>query len=378
MSPNPCALLALIVLAAFPLGIALSAAETPTPQSFGKTKEGTAVERFTLKNANGVEVDIITWGGIVTRLVVPDRNGKPGDVVLGYDSLDPYLVPHPYFGALIGRYGNRIANGQFTLNGKVYTLAKNNGPNSLHGGLQGFDKRVWKGRGVNTAHGPGVELTYVSADGEEGYPGTLTAKVTYSLDADNALRIEYEATSDKHTVLNLTNHSYFNLAGVGAGDILSHEMQILADRFTPVDETLIPTGELRSVDGTPFDFRTPTRIGARIEADDEQIRFGKGYDHNFVLNGRAGSLRPVARVTEATSGRVLEVETTEPGVQFYTGNFLDGSLKGKRTVYRFRTGFCLETQHFPDSPNQPNFPSTVLAPGDTYRSTTVYRFSTTK
>lgn len=376
MTSCPYALLALIVLA-LPLGVALTADETPRPQPFGKTEDGTSIERYTLKNAHGVEVDVITWGGIVTRIVVPDRKGTPGDVALGYDTLEPYLKPHPYFGALVGRYGNRMANGQFTLNGKTYTLAKNNGPNSLHGGLKGFDKRVWKARGVTTPHGPGVELSYVSADGEEGYPGTLTTTVTYALGADNALRIDYQATTDKDTVLNLTNHSYFNLAGVGAGDILSHEMQILADRFTPVGETLIPTGELRPVEGTPFDFRTPTRIGARIDADDEQIRFGKGYDHNFVLNGQAGTLRPVARVSERTSGRVLEVETTEPGVQFYTGNFLDGSLRGKGTVYAFRTGFCLETQHFPDSPNQPRFPSTVLKPGQTYRSTTVYRFSTT-
>jgi aldose 1-epimerase len=380
MTSWPYALLALAVFASFPLGVALSAADAsgPSPQPYGKTREGTPVERYSLKNAHGVEIDIITWGGIVTRIVVPDRQGKLGDIALGFDRLEPYLEPHPFFGALVGRYANRIANGQFTLNGRTYTLAKNNGPNSLHGGLRGFDKRVWKGRGVLTGEGPGVELTYVSADGEEGYPGTLTAKVTYTLTDTNELRIAYEATTDKDTVVNLTNHSYFNLAGVGAGDILSHEVQILADRFTPVDSTLIPTGELRPVKGTPFDFRTPTRIGARINADDEQIRFGKGYDHNFVLDGPAGTLRRVARVTEATSGRVLEVETTEPGVQFYTGNFLDGSIKGKGAVYDFRTGFCLETQHFPDSPNQPSFPSTVLKPGQTYRTTTVYRFSTMK
>ena len=378
MTSYLCALVALVVLASFPLGVALSASDAPRPQPFGKTTDGVAIERYTLKNAKGVEVDVITWGGIVTRIMAPDRNGKPADIALGFERLEPYLEQHPYFGAIVGRYGNRIGNAQFTLGGKTYTLAKNNGPNSLHGGVRGFDKRVWKARGTSGANGPGVELTYVSADGEEGFPGTLTTKVTYTLTADNGLRIDYEATTDKDTVVNLTNHSYFNLAGVGSGDILGHELQIVADRFTPVDATLIPTGELRPVAGTPFDFRKPTRIGARIAAEDEQIRFGQGYDHNFVLNGPAGTLRLVARVTEPSSGRVLEVETTEPGVQFYTGNFLDGSLKGKGTVYNLRTGFCLETQHFPDSPNKPQFPSTVLKPGETYRTTTVYRFSTAR
>jgi aldose 1-epimerase len=354
----------------------LGAAEGPMKQSFGKTTDGRPIDRYTLKNAHGVEADVITWGAIVTRLVVPDRAGKPGDVVLGFDSLDGYLKTHPYFGAIVGRYGNRIAKGRFTLNGQTYTLAVNNGPNSLHGGLKGFDKQVWTARPLASADGPAVELTYVSKDGEEGYPGTLTARVTYTLTNGNALRIEYDITTDKDTVANVTNHSYFHLAGQGTGDILKHEVTINADRFTPVDDTLIPTGELRPVAGTPFDFRTPHAIGARIDAADEQIKFGKGYDHNFVLNGPAGTLRQAARVTEPTSGRVMEVYTTEPGVQFYTGNFLDGSVKGKGgAVYNFRNGFCFETQHFPNSPNTPAFPSAVVKAGEHYRSQTEYRFS---
>ena len=379
MPARPCVLL-MIVLPAVLAGVAAAMSpEPPAGRPFGKTPDGQAIERYTLRNANGVEADIITWGGIVTRLVVPDRSGKPGDVVLGFDGPEGYLAEHPYFGALIGRYGNRIARAQFTLNGKTYKLAANNGPNALHGGLRGFDKRLWSARPLSAPEGQALELTYVSKDGEEGYPGTLTARVVYTLTGDNVLRIEYEARTDQDTVVNLTNHSYFNLAGQASGDILSHVIQIDADRFTPVDATLIPTGELRPVAGTPFDFRTPERIGARIDANDEQIKAGKGYDHNFVLNGRMGTLRRAARVTEPASGRVMEVHTTEPGVQFYTGNFLDGSLKGKEgAVYKFRTGFCLETQHFPDSPNQPSFPSTVLKPGQTYRSKTEYRFSTAR
>jgi aldose 1-epimerase len=365
------------LLASAPAGLTLGAgaAEGPMKQSFGKTTDGRPIDRYTLKNAHGLEADVITWGAIVTRLVVPDRTGTPGDVVLGFDTLDGYLKEHPYFGAIVGRYGNRIAKGRFTLNGKTYTLATNNGPNSLHGGLKGFDKQVWTARPVTAADGQAVELSYVSKDGEEGYPGTLTARVTYTLTNSNALRIEYDLTSDKDTVANVTNHSYFNLAGQGTGDILSHEAMINADRFTPVDETLIPTGELRPVAGTPFDFRTPMPIGSRITATDEQIKFGKGYDHNFVVNGEAGSLRHAVRVTEKTSGRVMEVYTTEPGVQFYTGNFLDGSLRGKGgKVYAFRNGFCLETQHFPNSPNTPSFPTTVIRAGEHYKSQTEYRF----
>ena len=365
------------LLAAAPAGLTLSAgaAESPMKQSFGKTTDGHPIDRYTLRNDHGMEADIITRGAIVTRLMVPDRTGTPGDVVLGFDTLEGYLKENPYFGAIVGRYGNRIAKGRFTLNGKTYMLATNNGPNSLHGGLKGFDKQVWTARPVTSADGQALELTYVSKDGEEGYPGTLTATVTYTLTNDNALRIQYDITSDKDTVANITNHSYFNLAGQGTGDILSHEIMINADRFTPVDATLIPTGELRPVAGTPLDFRKATTIGSRITATDEQVRFGKGYDHNFVLNGEPGTLRQAVRVSEKTSGRVMEVYTTEPGVQFYTGNFLDGSLKGKGgKVYAFRNGFCLETQHFPNSPNTPSFPSTVIKPGEHYKSQTEYRF----
>jgi aldose 1-epimerase len=351
-------------------------AEAPTRMTktaFGKTTAGEEVELYTLKNAKGMQATITNYGGIVTSLKTPDRSGVYDDVVLGFDSIDGYLKEHPYFGALIGRYGNRIAKGRFTLNGVQYKLAQNNGENSLHGGIKGFDKRVWTAREVSGSE-PVLELTYVSKDGEEGYPGTLTTRVTYTLTDNNELKIDYLATTDKDTVLNLTNHSYFNLAG--DGQVLDHEISIAADRFTPVDAGLIPTGELKSVEGTPFDFRKSTPIGARINSNDEQITRGKGYDHNFVLNGEAGSLRQAARVKEAKTGRVMEVLTTEPGVQFYTGNFLDGSLTGKGgKVYAHRTGFCLETQHFPDSPNQPKFPSTVLKPGAEYRSTTVYRFS---
>jgi aldose 1-epimerase len=377
MPVRPFALFLFVLVALVPFGLALSAAgEAPVAQPFGTTREGATVERYVLKNSHGMEVDVITWGAIVQRIVVPDRKGTPADVVLGFDTLDGYLGLHPYFGAIVGRYGNRIANATFTLGGRKYTLAANNGPNSLHGGLKGFDKHVWKARPFATAAGPAVELTYVSPAGEEGYPGTLTAKVTYTVTEADELRIDYHLSSDAETVANVTNHSYFNLAGQGTGDVLKHEVRIQADRFTPVNATLIPTGELRSVQGTPFDFRAPTAIGARIEAKDEQIAYGKGYDHNWVLDGHMGTLRPAVQVTEPTSGRVLEVSTTEPGVQFYTGNFLDGTITGKGgAVYRNRFGFCLETQHFPDSPNQPSFPSTVIVPGRPHTSTTVYRFS---
>jgi aldose 1-epimerase len=346
-----------------------------TKRSVGNA-QGKPVEIYTLKNAGGVEAAITNYGGIVVSLKTPDRSGKFADVVLGFDSLDGYLKEHPYLGAIIGRYGNRIAKGRFKLNGVEYKLATNNGANALHGGLKGFDKVVWTAKEVSSPDSPALELTYVSKDGEEGYPGNLTATVRYTLTNKNELRIDYTATTDKDTVVNLTNHSYFNLAGEGAGDILGHQIMIDADRFTPVDEGLIPTGELKPVAGTPFDFRKPHAIGERIDAADEQIRRGKGYDHNFVLNGNMGTMRLAARVVEPKSGRVMEVSTTEPGVQFYTGNFLDGSVKGKGgKAYNFRYGFCLETQHFPDSPNQPKFPSTVLKPGQTYKSTTVYRFT---
>jgi aldose 1-epimerase len=349
---------------------------TITKASFGKTAEGTVVDLYTLTNAHGLEARITNYGGIVVSLKVPDRNGRLDDVVLGFDKLDDYLKGHPYFGALVGRYGNRIAKGKFTLSGKTYTLATNNGPNALHGGLKGFDKAVWQAKEAVMQDGPALELTYASKDGEEGYPGNLTAKVVYTLTNKDELRVEYAATTDQDTVVNLTQHSYFNLAGAGSQDILEHRMMLNAEKFTPVDSTLIPTGELRAVKGTPFDFTSPTAIGARISQDEEQIRFGKGYDHNFVLKGGGGSLELAARVTEPTTGRIMEAYTTEPGVQFYTGNFLDGTNIGKGgKAYKFRYGFCLEAQHFPDSPNHPAFPSTVLKPGQKYKQTTVYRFS---
>jgi aldose 1-epimerase len=296
--------------------------------------------------------------------------------VLGYDTLEPYTKPNPFFGTLVGRYANRIANGEFTLDGKKYTLTKNNGPNSLHGGLRGFDKKAWRPSVISTRDGEALQLTYFSKDGEEGYPGNLTATVTYALTDDNALSIDYQATTDADTVLNLTNHSYFNLAGHGSGRILDHQLTINANKFTPVNATLIPTGEWRSVDGTPFDFRKSTPIGTHIDAQDEQIQFGQGYDHNFVLN-RPGSVPSLAaRVIDPQSGRVMEVLTTQPGVQFYTANHISGEVKGKAgAIYRARGAYCFETQHFPDSPNQTSFPTTVLKPGETYRQTTVFRFS---
>lgn len=349
-----------------------------TKSDFGKTPEGQVSELYTLTNANGMQVAITNYGGRVVSILVPDRHGKMADVVIGFDHLDGYLGTNPYFGALVGRYGNRIANARFKLDGAEYKLAANNGPNSLHGGVKGFDKVFWTAR-ESSKNPPAIELTYVSKDGEEGYPGTLTSKVVYTLEPDNALRIDYHATTDKDTVLNLTNHSYFNLAGEGNGDILKQVMMINADRFTPVDATLIPTGELRKVDGTPFDFRKPTAIGARINSDDEQIKLGGGYDHNFVLNRTGSGLSLAARVFDPESGRELEVSTTQPGVQFYTGNFLDGTIQGKGgKVIARRSAFCLETQHFPDSPNHPKFPTSELKPGQTYHYTTIYKFSTIK
>lgn len=354
-----------------------SASESIVRKAFGKTPEGKAVELYTLTNRNGMEASITTYGGIVVSLTAPDRNGQYADVVLGFDQLEGYLAGHPYFGALVGRYGNRIAKGKFTLDGKEYTLAVNNGENHLHGGLKGFDKAVWQARGSINKTGVKLALNYTSADGEEGYPGNLAVEVAYTLTDNNELKIEYSATTDKPTPVNLTNHSYFNLAGQGSGDILGHELMIAADRFTPVDKGLIPTGELRPVEGTPFDFRKPTAIGARIEQDDEQLKFGGGYDHNFVLTKRQeGALELAASVYEPKSGRLMEVSTTEPGIQFYCGNFLDGKNVGKGgKVYNFRNGLCLETQHFPDSPNKPQFPSVILKPGKKYATTTVYKFS---
>lgn len=343
-------------------------------EAWGRLPDGTPVDLYTLRNANGVEARISNYGGIVTSLKVPDRSKRLGDVVLGYETLEGYLKASPYFGCLVGRYGNRIARGAFSLDGKTYSLATNNYPNHLHGGNQGFDKRVWKARAEMKPEGPRLELTYVSRDGEEGYPGTLTVKAVYTLAQNNALRLEYTATTDKPTVVNLTQHSYFNLAG--RGDILSHVVYLNADKFTPVDSTLIPNGELRDVAGTPFDFRAPTAIGARIDQDDEQLKFGGGYDHNWVIDKPLGQMGLQARVFEPTTGRILEVHSDQPGLQFYTGNFLDGTITGKDGwTYQHRNGFCMEPQHYPDSPNQPSFPSVVLRPGQTYRNTIVYRFS---
>ena len=338
------------------------------------TESREAVELYTLTNANGMEARIMTYGGAVVSLKVPDRNGKLGDVVLGYETLGGYLKNSPYFGAIIGRYGNRIGKARFSLNGKEYTLPKNNGENTLHGGLKGFDKVVWKGKEVKSRDGGGLELTYLSKDGEEGFPGNLSVTVSYTLTNQNELKIKYSARTDKTTVVNLTNHSYFNLAGEGS--ILQHELMINAGRFTPVDAGLIPTGELRSVKGTPMDFTQFAGIGTRIDQQDEQLTFGRGYDHNWVLNNATGKLAVAAKAYEPVSGRVMEVLTTEPGIQFYSGNFLDGSITGKGgQVFGQRYGFCLETQHFPDSPNKPGFPSTVLKPGQKYETTTIYKFS---
>jgi len=343
---------------------------------FGKAPDGTVAYVYTLKNHSGMEARITNYGGIVVSLLVPDKNGKPGDIVLGYDSLADYINDSPYFGALIGRYGNRIAKGKFTLDGVAYKLATNNGPNHLHGGLKGFDKVVWNVDDKKSVPGHSLVLTYLSKDGEEGYPGNLSVKVTYTVTEDNELKIEYVATTDKPTVVNLTHHSYFNLSGPGKGNILQHELMINADRFTPVDSTLIPTGELRSVKDTPFDFMKLTEIGSRINNADQQMRFGGGYDHNFILIKTKKGHNLAAQVYEKNSGRIMEVYTTEPGIQFYSGNSLDGRSLGKGGVkYEHRSGFCLETQHFPDSPNKPQFPSTVLRPGEKYSSTTIYRFS---
>jgi aldose 1-epimerase len=343
-------------------------------QAFGVTASQETVDLYTLTNVSGMEARIMTYGGIVVSLKAPDRQGKLADVVLGYETLEDYLKNNPYFGSIIGRYGNRIGKGRFSLNGKQYTLPTNNGENTLHGGIKGFDKVVWKAKEVNSKDGVGLSLSYLSKDGEQGFPGNLSVTVVYTLTNKNELKIEYFATTDKTTVVNLTNHSYFNLAGEGS--ILRHELMINAGRFTPVDSGLIPTGELRSVKGTPMDFTQSAVIGARIDHPDEQLTFGRGYDHNWVLDNAAGKLSLAARAYEPVSGRVMEISTTEPGLQFYSGNFLDGSISGKGgQLYKHRYGFCLETQHFPDSPNKPGFPSTVLKPGERYQTTTIYKFS---
>jgi aldose 1-epimerase len=340
------------------------------------TADGRPITLYTLTNANGMEVDAMNYGGIIVSIRVPDRKGQFADVVLGHENLEGYIPNPPYLGAIVGRYANRIANGSFTLEGKTYTLPKNDGPNTLHGGTEKtFNKVVWDGEPLKDR--PGVTFTYLSKDGDDGWPGNLKVRVTYTLTNDNEIVIDYEATTDKATPINLSQHSYFNLAGEGSGDILNHELTLNADRFTPVDKTLIPTGELRPVKGTPLDFTKPTRIGERIDSDYEQIVLGHGYDHNWVINRTGGGLVLAARAYEPTSGRVLEVSTTQPGVQFYTGNFLDGSVTGKKGhVYKKHDAFCLETQHFPDSPNHPSFPNTILRPGETFREKTVFKFST--
>jgi aldose 1-epimerase len=363
---------AILILA---VSLTLNAKTKLTHTDFGKTLDGVPVQIYTFTNTNGVEARITNYGGIVVSLKAPDRKGAMADIVLGFDTLSGYLTSSsPYFGALVGRYGNRIGHARFTLAGVEYKLAANNGENSLHGGVHGFNKAVWASRELPD---DGLELTYLSKDGEEGYPGNLKVIVTYHLTDASELKIDYAATTDKDTVINLTNHSYFNLKGGGNGDILDHLVTLNADRFTPVDAGLIPTGELRSVSGTPFDFRKATAVGARIEQNDEQLKLGKGYDHNWVLNKNGTGPGLAARVEEPSSGRVLEVLTDQPGVQFYTGNFLDGTIKGKDgKPFAHRGGLCLETQHFPDSPNKPKFPSTVLKPGQQFHSTTIYRVTT--
>src|SRR6266853_1388928 len=351
-----------------------------TKKSFGKTPGGQPVDLYVLTNKSGAQASITNYGGAVVSLKMPDRNGKLADVVLGYDTVDGYVNDKAYFGAIVGRYGNRIARAQFVLDGKSYTLAKNNGENSLHGGMKGFNKALWTAKTASAKVGQSLELSYISKDGEEGFPGNLKVSVIYTWTDTNALMIEYSATSDKPTVVNLTNHAYFNLAGQGSGDILGHLLTIQADKFTPVDAALIPTGELRDVAGTPFDFRKSAAIGAHIDQDEAQLKLGGGYDHNFALRRSGGAGESLAaRFLEPTTGRVMEVWTTEPGVQFYTGNFLDGKTPGKGGLtYPRRSAFCLETQHYPDSPNQPKFPSVVLKPGELYHTITKYLFSVEK
>lgn len=370
--------LAASVLALSGAAMSADAATRIERKPFGATAAGEAF-LFTLAREGSPTVTVTNQGGFIVSILAADRVGKVADVVLGYKDHAGYVSARDFMGCLVGRYANRIAKGRFVLDGKTYSLATNNGPNALHGGPTGFHARLWTPKVVSGPDGDALELTYVSKDGEEGYPGTLTAKVVYSLRADGGLVIDYAATSDAPTVVNLTNHAYFNLAGEGEGTILGHELQLESDAFTPVDATLIPTGAFTPLDGTPFDFRKPTAIGARIDAADEQIRRGGGYDHNFVLRGKLGELRRVARVSEPKSGRVLEVYTTEPGIQFYSGNFLDGSLTGKSgKPYVKRAGLCLEAQHYPDSPNRPEWPSVVLRPGQTYRQMTVYRVTVAK
>ena len=358
---------------------ATTAKATLVRSPFGVLPSGDSIHVYTLTNKSGLEMRVIDYGGLIISLKTPDKTGALGDIVLGYDNIDGYLKSTPYFGALVGRYANRIARGAFTLDGKRYALAVNNGVNALHGGVKGFDKVMWTSEPKVDSTGVGVVLTYTSVDGEEGYPGTLAVRVTYTLTDMNEFTIDYSATTDKATPINLTQHSYFNLAGAGSGDVLGHMVSLDADAYTPVDSTLIPTGVLQPVAGTPFDLRKPVAIGAHINDADAQLTIAGGYDHNFVINRTGAGVVHAARVVEPTSGRTLDVATTEPGIQLYTGNFLDGTITGKGGhVYARRNGFCLETQHFPDSPNQPAFPGTILKPGETYTSRTVYTFGVVK
>ena len=352
--------------------------ETSMPTTTADTL-GTKIDLQTLQNKNGLKMSVTNFGGKIVSLWVPDKSGTLGNVVLGYDSVEKYINGNKSFGATIGRYGNRIAKARFSLDGIEYKLTANNGVNTLHGGPNGFNNVYWNVKPVAASNGSALEMTYLSKDGEEGYPGNLSVKVTYTLTEQNEVVIDYEATTDMATIVNLTNHSYFNLAGEGSGDILNHEITINADRFTPVDAGLIPTGELKPVKGTPFDFLKPHKIGERIDQEDPQLKIGKGYDHNYVLNKKSNELSLAATVVEPSSGRVMEVLTTEPGLQFYTGNFLNGKdIGASGKPYGFRTAFCLETEHFPDSPNQKEFPSTVLRPGELYKQQTIYKFSTVK
>jgi len=346
-------------------------------ERFGETPNGTPVDLYVLANDRGIKIKITNYGGIIVSIICPDRHGQPADIVLGYDCLSDYLHQKMYFGCIVGRYANRIANSSFCLNGREYELNSNEGRNHLHGGIDGFDKKIWQTRPIDTKEGRGLEFTGVSTDGEEGYPGRLAITFCYILSDENELIIRYKATTDKATIINLTQHSMFNLRGDMSQNILDHELMLNADRITPVGADLIPTGELRDVADTPFDFRQPVPIGARIKSDDVQLGYGNGYDHNWVLDNQGGSLKPAARVTEPTSGRILTAYTTKPGIQVYTSNYLDGSSRGKGGVaYHRYAGFALEAQHFPDSPNRPEFPSTVLNPQDTYSQTTIYKFST--